>query len=172
MKKSHSTLTEFEGALLTEIRRRGRCTAYEVRRGFETSRSFEWSGSSGAVYPAIKRLTERGLVEAEAAAGDARGTQRLRLSRQGATTLRTWAVDTERAVGPGLDPFRIRSSEWEALPAAKRRAHLRKLKQELVARVTELEHALEAEGQASTSRIELDLALQRSRLEWLEAQID
>jgi DNA-binding PadR family transcriptional regulator len=170
MKKSKRALTEFEGALLTEVHRRAPCTAYQVRRAFETSRSFEWSGSAGAVYPAIRRLTRRGMLVAEAAGDDGRGTRKLTLSEDGVAAVRAWVCDVERAVGPGFDPFRTRSSEWETLPPAKRRAHIQELMRALDLRIAELEEAISLGDEECTTRIELDLALQRSRVEWLEAQ--
>ena len=113
MKKTDQPLTEFEGAVLCEIGDGDVVTAYRVRRAFETSRSQEWSGSAGAVYPAIRRLIERGHIATESDASDGRGTSRLSLTRQGRAALRAWASDVERAVGPGVDPFRTRASEWE-----------------------------------------------------------
>ncbi len=161
------SLTEFEGALLADIRRHGVCTAYRVRRTFEVSRSLEWSRSAGAVYPAIRRLIARGLIVAEAAEDDGRGTQQLALSAEGAAALRAWATDVERAVGPGVDPFRTRSSEWEVLPPVQRRKQLRRLERALEKRLAELEAAIVQAGEGHTSRLELDRALQASRLAWL-----
>ena len=52
-------VTELEGAILSEIQHRGNHTAFQVRRAFQTSPSIEWSGSAGAIYPAIKHLLDR-----------------------------------------------------------------------------------------------------------------
>ena len=172
MKKQQQSVTELEGGVLSEIRARGACTAYQVRRMFAGSRSHEWSGSAGAVYPAIKRLTERGLIDAARDAEDARGTQLLRLTAEGEAAVRAWAADVGRAVGPGVDPFRTRSTEWDALPPAKRRALETKLERALEARIAELEHAIAADETGCGPRLELDLALQRSRLDWLRARRD
>lgn len=169
MKNAQKSLTEFEGALLAEIRRLGPCTTYEVRRAFETSRSHEFSGSSGAVYPAIKRLIKRFLIIASPS-DDARGTLQLELGESGAIALRAWASDVSRAVGPGFDPFRTRSSDWRALPPAQRRTHMRKLESAIYERISELEEAITAADEDCRPRIELDLALQRSRLAWLNGQ--
>ncbi len=164
------SLTEFEGAVLSEIGRCGACTAYQVRRSFETSRSREWSGSAGAVYPAIRRLTERGLIAAAKARGDGRGTTQLTLSAPGRAALRAWAADVERAVGPGVDPFRTRSSEWETLSPARRAALLTKLDRALAGRIAELEAAQADAPESCGPRLELDLAAQRARLAWLRAR--
>ncbi len=165
------SLTELEGALLADIRRHGVCTAYRVRRTFEASRSLEWSRSAGAVYPAIRRLTARGLIVAEVAEDDGRGTQQLALSAKGMAALRAWATDVERAVGPGVDPFRTRAGEWEALSPAKRRVQLEKLERALDERVAELEAAIAEADEGQIARLELDRALQLSRLEWLRERV-
>ena len=59
-------MTELEGAILGVIRLDPSCTAYRVRQVFLASRSDEWSGSAGAVYPAIDLTAgerERGTLE-------------------------------------------------------------------------------------------------------------
>jgi hypothetical protein len=96
----------------------------------------------------------------------------LSLSPAGATALRAWACDAERAAGPGVDPFRTRSSEWEALPPARRRAVMAKLERALESRIAELEAAQAASLEGCGPRLELDLALQRSRLAWLRGRSD
>ncbi len=158
-------MTELEGALLCEIRRRKVCTAYEMRRAFEKSSSLEWSGSTGAVYPAIKRLTQRGFITAEQSKDDARGTNLLSLSKEGMSAVHLWSTDIDRAIGPGFDPFRTRSIEWTVLPPAKLKIHAAKLERALTARIEELEKTFKADN--TDTRVELDLALQRSRLVWL-----
>ncbi len=171
MNSSKALLTEFEGAVLSEIGHGEAVTAYQVRRGFETSPSHEWSGSAGAVYPAIRRLTDRGLIATDVDEADGRGTSRLSLTAEGEAALEAWASDVGRAVGPGLDPFRTRSSQWEAWPAAKRRAVRARLERALLDRIAELELLIKEADDGCGPRIELDLALQRSRLEWLRGKL-
>ena len=65
-------LTELEGAILSEIQHRGQKTAFQVRRAFAVSFSLEWKGSAGAVYPAVKRLEQRGFIQASVAQGGER----------------------------------------------------------------------------------------------------
>ena len=171
MKKSSSPLTELEGAVLSEMGTGDAVTAYQVRRAFETSRSQEWSGSAGAVYPAIRRMTERGLIATQSDVSDGRGTARLSLTKEGKAALQAWASDAARAVGPGVDPFRMRASEWMAWPAAKRRSMANKLERALRERIAELETAIEEEAEHCSPRTQLDLELQHSRLEWLRRTV-
>lgn len=165
MKKQKTSLTELEGAVLLEIRRIGVCTAYEVRRAFEKSPSLEWSGSSGAVYPAIKRLVGRNLIDTNPSEDDARGTLQLTLNKQGLSILQAWTNDIDRAVSPGFDPFRTRSIEWVAAAPAKRRAQAAKLEQALTDRIEQLEKIIKTEK--IKSREQIELAQQRSRLAWV-----
>lgn len=112
-------LSELEGAVLTEIGHRGNDTSFKVRRAFERSPSSSWSGSAGAVYPAIARLVDAGLIAA-VATGSARGTRRLELTSAGRAALETWFCDALAACSIGADPFRVRAGLWETLPPARR----------------------------------------------------
>ena len=54
MNNRQGSLTELEGAILSEIHHRGASTAFKERKAFQESMSLEWRGSAGAVYPAIR----------------------------------------------------------------------------------------------------------------------
>ena len=118
-RKMLDQLTDLEGAVLTEIGHRQNCTAFRVRRAFELSGSAIWRGSAGAVYPAIRRLTERGLISARPI-DSRRGGNSLNLSRAGREALSAWTMDLGRAVDVGSDPFRLRAGLWKQLRAAER----------------------------------------------------
>ena len=113
------TLTELEGAVLTEVGHRGNETSFQVRRAFELSPSSSWSGSAGAVYPAIARLVRDGLIAATPGEGR-RGTRLLALTYAGQIALEAWFCDPLSACALGADPFRMRAGLWEALPADRR----------------------------------------------------
>ncbi len=53
-------LSELEAVVLGLVWSDGPCTAYAVRRTVQASLSAQWSGSAGAVYPAVARLEQRG----------------------------------------------------------------------------------------------------------------
>jgi DNA-binding PadR family transcriptional regulator len=53
-------LTDLEGAVLADVATRGTATSYAVAQTFSQSPSEYWSGSAGAVYPLVKRLTATG----------------------------------------------------------------------------------------------------------------
>ena len=169
MTKSRAGLTELEGAVLGVIRRAPRMTPYALRRVFQTSQSAEWSGSAGAVYPAVARLMRAGLL-LESRSDDRRGSKTYALSAKGLRALEQWSMDVERALGPGLDPFRVRAAVWREFAPAKRRA----LTETLLSRLAMLDSALAEDepGMDEGDKVMRDLhrALLASRRDWLKAQ--
>lgn len=165
-----SPLTELEGAILSEIQHRGADTAFKIRRAFQNSPSIEWSGSAGAVYPAIRRLTAHGLIAA-ATAVSGRRTSILTLTESGGVRLNEWTCDVNRAAGLGLDPFRLRSGLWDHLPAHQRRAGLKALASKIERQIEELAEYRAALDTVEQRRVDLSIALQRSRLAWLADEL-
>lgn len=163
-------LTELEGAILSEIHHRGAETAFKVRKAFLVSPSLEWSGSSGAVYPAIRRLSTQGLIIGEAQNSARKGSS-LTLTAEGVDALNGWVCDLDRAAGLGLDPFRLRSGLWGELPAAVR---LKQLEDLLVVLKTDIV-SLEAYGanldHVERRRVDLSIAQQKARVIWVEAEL-
>ncbi|ADG09750.1 PadR family transcriptional regulator [Caulobacter segnis] len=160
-------LTELEGAVLSEIRDRGRRTAFQVRGAFKSSPSVEWSGSAGSVYPAIKRLEGAGLIRSEPLPGGRRAMA-LRVTEAGEAALDAWARDPQRAAGVGLDPFRLRSGIWLTLEPQARRAAMRDVSEAIQASIAAHERDLAAADPIERPRMLLALRLQRLRLDWIE----
>lgn len=158
-------LTELEGSVLVEIGHRGNHTRFQVRRAFETSPSSSWSGSAGAVYPAIKRLVEAGLIDAGPPQSGLR-TRTLSLTSQGNKALERWFSDVAAASSIGADPFRSRAGLWETL-APGRRADV------IAAMRAGVEHELGKLVVRTTLDLvedignQLAIRLQRLRLDWL-----
>jgi DNA-binding PadR family transcriptional regulator len=168
MAKSKSrTLTELEGAALGVIHRFGSCTPYRVRLDFLGSRSHEWSGSAGAVYPALRRLHARGLLKAQQT-GERRRSVNYALSKAGSEALARWLTDVERAAGSGLDPFRCRADLWRDLPKAERDAFRQKLTDELERKSTDIAWLLKTGDAPEPKALTLELALHKMRLHWLK----
>lgn len=162
-------MTELEGAILGVLRRGGAMSAYAVRQVFLVSQSDEWSGSAGAVYPAIARLQKAKLVAAAAQKADGRGTKALTPTRAGLAAHDDWLCDVVRAAGPGSDPFRTRAPSWSKLPAAQRRTLIAALIEEMERqRAAVRANTLDDSGDAVIQ--ELNLALLDTRLNWLKRQ--
>jgi DNA-binding PadR family transcriptional regulator len=166
MTKSRAALTELEGAILGVLRRGPGMTPYAVRKVFLASRSEEWSGSAGAVYPAIARLAAAGLIAARAGA-DRRGTKAYALSAAGRRAHDAWLCDAGRAAGIGIDPFRTRASLWQFLPARRRNALFRALTRTIRVQRSAIAAAAGTQDEADAAVDRLVLTLLDARLAWL-----
>jgi DNA-binding PadR family transcriptional regulator len=87
--------------LLYQLPRSG----YDLRKVFETTAMGNYSGSPGAIYPALRRLEQQGLVEGEVDTTTAlRPKQVFRPTKAGRETLSDWLVreiereDVERRI--------------------------------------------------------------------------
>lgn len=170
MNDPQASLTELEGAILSEIHHRGAGTAFKVRKAFQSSPSLEWSGSAGAVYPAIRRLTEHGLIAAQTEVSGRR-TSILTLTPTGVERLNGWICDAERAAGLGLDPFRLRSGLWDHLPSPLRLAGLEALSSEITRQIAELGAYKATLDIVEQRRVDLSIALQYMRIAWIEEEL-
>ena len=164
---ARETPTELEGAALAVIAQGEGCTAYHVKRAFEISPSEYWSGSAGAVYPLVKRLESRGLIER--GAQRSRGARTLRITSAGCAALRSWFSDVERAVSPGFDPLRTRLHLAPAVGGGALAALLEGVQVALL-------EQLEAPPAPPGDRAEVDRELYRlwieCRLEWLRRAVE
>ncbi|THD58257.1 PadR family transcriptional regulator [Phenylobacterium sp.] len=159
-------LSELEGAILSEVEHCGQTTAFQVRRAFADSFSLEWKGSAGAVYPAVRRLAQDGLLDASAAQGG-RATRRLSITDAGRQALTAWACDAARATSSGVDPFRLRAGIWSLLPASERQALFRELDARIAGNIEEMEAHLGRMNTVERPRVALAIALQQSRRDLL-----
>ena len=166
MTKARADLTELEGAILSVIRAAPEATPYRIRQVFLASPSAEWSGSAGAVYPAVKRLEAQALIKPTPPI-DKRGTRAYRLTHAGENAHERWLSDVERAASPGLDPFRTRAGFWHVLPAAKRRALLQRLRREILGARGRLAKETAARDEGDKIMDDLHLGLQDLRLQWI-----
>lgn len=117
-------MSELESVVLGIVWKEGPCTPHAIRTHFVTSRNTRFSGSTGAIYPLVRRLEERGLLVSK---GDRRKLQKRRLyaiSDAGLARLREWLAPPlgEEAFSVPHDPVRIRSYFLEALSPAERGA--------------------------------------------------
>jgi len=118
---SDRMLSELEAVVVGLIWADGPCTAYAVRKVLQTSLSAHWSGSAGAVYPAVFRLQQRGLVRSRAQSTGRRSSQALEITTDGVRALTAWLgppVDPD-ALGIAPDPLRTRLRFLAILPPAR-----------------------------------------------------
>lgn len=148
------------------IKKRGPLTGYRLRRMFLDSPSLEWSGSAGAIYPAIRRLAKANLVRA-GRIRDQRGARCYSLTAKGRLAVTAWLCDVNRAASPGIDPFRGRAGLWLTLAAPQRKSLMRSIAKVLQARNAALKHELAGMDEISRRQAELEFELHSMRLRWL-----
>ncbi len=98
------TITTLEYALLGLLDQSPQ-SGYDLRRTFETTAMGNYSGSPGAIYPALRRLEQQGLIQGEIDSTKAlRPKKVFRSTNAGRDTLRDWLVrdikreDVERRI--------------------------------------------------------------------------
>src|SRR5204863_1572686 len=101
---------ELEHCVLSVIWRIQPCTAYQVRRAFQTSLTASWRASTGSIYPLLRKLVAKGFVIQAAIPGDRRHGQALKISPAAAQSLKSWLQDSSSWIAePVADPIRTRS---------------------------------------------------------------
>lgn len=104
-----SDLTELEGTVLGVVWADGPLTPYAVRSTFLKSRSSHFSGSAGAIYPLLERLSETGLVQAKPHQQGSRESRRFTITAAGKRALRQWmSRDKGEMAAVEFDPMRTR----------------------------------------------------------------
>lgn len=129
--RKDTRITELEGAVLGLLWKHGPCSGYTIRKGFLESSNPHWSGSRGAIYPALERLARRGLVGRRRDDVGRRRGRRFSITNRGLDALRGWIdrPSDPRIVAPPPDPLRTRLPFLAVLPPAKRRRLLLELRQ-------------------------------------------
>ncbi|MBT8484525.1 MAG: PadR family transcriptional regulator, partial [Phycisphaerae bacterium] len=118
-------LSDLESVILGCVAVSGPATAYAVRRMFLDSPSARFSGSAGAIYPALRRLEQRRLVRSAATPTGARPARAYSITPAGRRELRAW-LQTPLTPEAGFadDPLRTRMLFLSALSPAARRTWL------------------------------------------------
>lgn len=148
MKPKRSERTTLEYALLGLIREAPR-TGYELRKVFVETAMAGYSGSPGAIYPALRRLEEGGLiVGALRSGGRGRQGRDFRLTPAGEAVLQSWLAGpiTRDDVALRLDALMLRFAflGFADSPVSRTLDFLERLEEELEAFHSELEDQLEA----------------------------
>ncbi|MGE0180086.1 MAG: PadR family transcriptional regulator [Sphingomonas sp.] len=101
-------LSENEGSLLALVLRLQPVKPYQLLKIYLESPVSRYNASSGSVYPLVKRLEKRGLIESDRLRGDRRKAKLLRCTPAGHETVRRWVAQI--SVGQVLldDPWRSR----------------------------------------------------------------
>lgn len=124
--KGERDLSRLDLAVLGLVSKGAPCTAYWIRRQFQASPSSFFSGSAGAVYPAMRRLKERGLVKGETKRDGRRRSVEYRLTARGRKALESWLLPPFplEDVAFTMDPIRTRVHYLSVLSPAERRCFI------------------------------------------------
>jgi DNA-binding PadR family transcriptional regulator len=135
-----------ERAILGLLASLGSATPYGIRKVFEQSPSSHWSGSSGAIYPAVRRLEKAGLLATASKSNDGRGTVACTLTPQGRQELEAWLTSPVEATEAAysFDPIRLRILFMHTLPIEEQRDLVERALAGLT-KVRDAEDALHAE---------------------------
>lgn len=154
-----------------EVGRQPGLTAFQVRKAFRASPSAAWSSSAGAVYTAVERLIDAGLLK-KGEPLDRRGTRHLHLTAAGRRASRSWLLDLTSGISLGIDPFRLRAPGWTDLPRADYRDFMSSLLGELEQQRAHLTTFARDQADAHDQiRAHFALDLVRSRLKWVRNQL-
>ncbi len=104
-----SDLSELEGAVLGLLWSEGPQTAYAIRTRFQKSPSSHFSGSAGAIYPLVERITKAGLAKATATSRGKRPSTSYALTAEGLSALTNWVAPVaDWMAAVEFDPIRTR----------------------------------------------------------------
>ena len=122
MTRTPRTLSRLEAAILGLVSTGAPCTAYWIRKQFQSSPSSHFSGSAGAVYPAIRRLGKQGLVRGTRQQRGSRELRPYRLTNRGEQALKDWLLPPLplEDITYSFDPIRTRVYCLDALDPEER----------------------------------------------------
>jgi DNA-binding PadR family transcriptional regulator len=170
-------LTDFEQILLGLLGGLP-MSGYELRRFFRSGPAAVYQPSGGALYPALRRLEERGYLRAADLARGRRGRRVYRTTRAGRATTRRWLTEPvdPSSVGRQLGLHLMRFALMErVLPPADVQAFLGGLTDALEAFVEGMERYLastDLPGRHPRLALEHGLAVHRASLAWAkDAQV-
>jgi DNA-binding PadR family transcriptional regulator len=137
--------TPLEYAILGLLAERPR-TGYAVRKVFEKTPMGHYSSSPGSIYPALRRLEEKGLVETDSSEGwSSRRVRFFRPTGEGIAALKSWL---KKPVGPNdvrdsMPELILRFAFMDRLTTVKdRKRFIASLARELDGYIRELESFL------------------------------
>ncbi len=168
-----SKLSDLELVALGVVWKRGPCTSYAVMKELAGSPSSHWSGSAGAIYPAVKRLTRQGYLSCAADPVDRRGRRLYRIAPKGTAALKRWLVPPhpQAAALFTYDPIRTQTYFLGVLSSKQRAKFLdaceAALREQVPVVADECERYRRAGDEFSALAVGGARYVIRARLEWI-----
>ncbi len=166
-------LSELELVILGVVWKRAPCTGYVVAKEFATSPSSHYSGSAGAVYPAVARLVRRSYLQSTQSRQGRRRRRLHRITSKGRAALTEWLNPPlpEDAARITYDPVRTRAYFLGVLSPQHRRAFLadaeRQLEQQIPWIEGECKRYRAAGDEFSALAMSGALYVVQARLDWI-----
>jgi len=114
------SLTHAEAMALMTAYRFGPLTTYRLRRLYAEGPVASYSNSTGTVYPVVRRLSARGLIEARPIEGSRRGAETLVCTETGRCALKAWVMQVGKEEAILSDAARSKLSCLALLTPAER----------------------------------------------------
>ena len=173
-KNFEMTLTDLEATTVGEVFRHQPCTAHFIRTCFRDSLVKQFSSSAGSIYPMMKRLEKRGILESKSQKEGLRRVRYYRVTDVGQSSLRSWLEpqfpDTDLLT---VDPIRTRMLYLGRIPKSGREKWFAALERELKSKLDEVRKQLSVIDSTHSDCIYQELAVEnaiadlKSRLKWL-----
>jgi DNA-binding PadR family transcriptional regulator len=153
-------------------------SGYDLRKVFASSAMGSFSDSPGAIYPALRRLEERGLVRGKADESASRNRRVFSLTDEGLVAFKAWLKQpvTPDDIIRRIGDLMLRFAFMDQLLGPKRAIRfLTQFAEQTAAYIPSLKQYLEshASEMALSSRLALECGIQEyeARLRWANASI-
>lgn len=133
------SLTHAEAMALMTSYRFGPLTTYRLRRLYAEAPVASYSNSTGTVYPVVRRLTARGLIETQPIEGSRRGAETIVCTDRGRQALKAWTLELGKEEAILSDTARSKLSCFGLLSPAERIEWAERLQANLQAAKTVLD---------------------------------
>lgn len=169
-----SQISELEAAVLCVLRRTGGCTPYRIRQVLTQSPTPRFSGSTGAIYPLIRRLEDQGMIVSQAKATGKRTHRVCKATTAGVGALRRWILKPGPTdFGIPFDPILTRVNMLGVVSANEARtfltATIEGLEASLEGMKTTIRELADADPPYSTYASRCFAAALKARIKWLRA---
>ena len=165
----NTALTELEAHVLSQVAVHQPISAYDVMKALARSPVSSLSGSTGAIYPIVKRLRDRGLVEATPVKNSPRRTETLSCTPAGRAAAARWVSSVSDGDLLPHDPLRSKILFFGLLTKPEQMRFLLEASRALETKLDELEdYARSHEGVNLGLASEGAVAAVKARRRWLQ----
>lgn len=172
-KSAPRPLSDLELVVLGIVWKRGPCTPYVIRMEFATSPSSHWRGSTGAIYPLVRRLAGERYLRVERVTRGRRRAVHCIVTGRGVAEIRRWLLPPlpPEAAAITYDPLRTRTPYLGLLTPSERRAALDEAIQRLRDEIPTLKRRLawyeDLGDEFAALSVKGAMKVLAARLEWL-----